>query len=342
MKPRILAAVAALIAAISLTVVFTDDNGPAGHKRTVTIHVGTDAQRDADKTLTVPASAVAQAKTSELGHHDGLKSESPEGLTATQANRLADAQDAAARNDQLPIVTPDAAPSQRGCVSRFVGSYSSRRGVAPRLFVLHYTVSPNRPGWSDVDSVVALFANPAFQASSNYVIDGEGHCAYIVRESDKAWTQAAANPFAISAEIINTGREGVYIEKPGLAVLARVIADAAKRWNIPIRQGAVSGCVPTRSGIVTHQMLGLCGGGHVDITPYPLQPVIDAAAALSGPKPVSAHTQTVCRKYAWFGVPGSKLALSRSSSQRALHGVRRRYLIRNHIACSPKGVASRL
>jgi N-acetyl-anhydromuramyl-L-alanine amidase AmpD len=64
--------------------------------------------------------------------------------------------------------------------------------------VLHYTVSPNRVGWSDVNAVVAEFANPAFQASSNYVIDGEGHCAYIVRESDKAWTQAAANPFAIS------------------------------------------------------------------------------------------------------------------------------------------------
>src|SRR4051812_7540438 len=103
---RLLAALAALVAAISLTVVITHDG--ASHKTTVEIRVGTDARPGADKTITVPASAVKQAQASELGHHDGLKGESPTGLTSSQANRLQDAQDAAARNDQLPIVTPDA------------------------------------------------------------------------------------------------------------------------------------------------------------------------------------------------------------------------------------------
>jgi hypothetical protein len=82
------------------------------------------------------------------------------------------------------------------------------------------------------------------------------------------------------AEVINTGHERVYIEQPGLKVLARVVSDALKRWNIPVRVGAVSGCVPTRAGIVTHQMLGLCGGGHVDITPYPISTVIQAVLSV--------------------------------------------------------------
>lgn len=343
-RARLVAALAALAAAVTITIVITDDTGPTGHHRAVTIHVGTDSDRanGADATITVPAAAITQAEGSDVAHHDGLKSEDPAGLTQAQANALQDAQDQAARNDQLPIVTPDAAPSQRGCRSQFISSYSSRRGVAPRLFVLHYTVSPNRLGWSDVDSIVALFARSSFQASSNYVLDGEGHCAYIVRESDKAWTQAAANPFSISVEVINTGSEPQYIAPAGLKRLAVIIHDAAARWDIPIRQGAVAGCVPTRAGIVTHQMLGLCGGGHHDISPYALGAVIAAARAVGAPKPISAHTKVVCRKYAWFGPPGPASAAKHSAEQRRRHGERRRYLVRNHIACSAKGVATRL
>jgi peptidoglycan hydrolase-like protein with peptidoglycan-binding domain len=158
-----------------------------------------------------------------------------------------------------------------------VQNFSSRRGVPPRIFVLHYTVSANRPGWSDVYAVSSLFDRPAFSASSNYVIDNEGHCAYIVRESDKAWTQAAANPFSISAEIINTGHEPTLAAKAGLEKLGLVIDDAAKRWDIPLQEGLVRGCVVVRPGIVDHHSLGACGGGHFDITPYSVPQVIAAA-----------------------------------------------------------------
>jgi hypothetical protein len=65
--------------------------------------------------------------------------------------------------------------------------------------------------------------------------------------------------------------------------------------------------------------------------------------ALAGAKvrPISAHTRHVCRKYAWYGPPGRKSRARHGLRSRIRHGQRRRYLVRNHIACSAKGVASR-
>lgn len=215
-------------------------------------------------TLKVPLSALRSAQDGLKGHK-GSRGQAPAGASA-EALRNARAQDVRlAKADNLPRVFPDAAPQQRGCVTRLVQNYSSRNGVAPRAFILHYTVSPNRPGWSDVNAVVGIFDTAAYQASSNYVIDGEGNCAYIVRETDKAWTQAAANPVSISVEVIATGQESQYIAKPGLAKLAMVISDALNRWKIPLQLGAFSNGVLTRPGILDHRMLGPAGGGHFDI-----------------------------------------------------------------------------
>ena len=238
-----------------------------------------------ERAVTVPEQAAEQAAASELADHDRLRSENPPGVTPAQLDAGREQQEQLAQNDQLPIVTPNAAPQQRGCLTRLVGNYSSRRGVRPRLFVLHYTVSPNRPGWSDVWAVAGLFDRPSFAASSHYIVDAEGHCAYIVRESDKSWTQAAANPVAISVEIINSGREPSLAGRAGLAKVALIAADAARRWEIPLQRGAVRGCTVARPGIVQHRDLGPCGGGHVDISPYPIDPVIAAARKAAGVPP---------------------------------------------------------
>lgn len=266
-----LLAVLAVLAAIAIIGTLT---GPHG-KRFVTVHVGGPHGTPA-KTITVPAAAVEQAKKSEVADHQGAKDETPAGAPRSVIEAAREQQDKLAASDQLPIVAPDAAPQQRGCVTRLVGNYSTRRGVRPRIFVLHYTVSSNRPGWSDVNAVVSLFDTPAFAASSNYVMDGEGNCSYIVRESDKAWTQAAMNPVAISVEVINTGHESVYIAPAGLKKLAMVISDSLKRWQIPLQLGAVSGGVVTRAGVVDHGMLGVAGGGHHDISPFSVTKVINA------------------------------------------------------------------
>ena len=240
-------------------------------------------------TVTVPEEAVDQAKASEVGEHEGLRSENPPGLPAAQKDAAVEQQEELAKSDQLPIITPDAAPLQRGCSTRLVQNFSSRRGVRPRLFVLHYTVSPNRDGWSDVWSIVSLFDRTSFAASSNYVIDAEGHCAYIVRESDKAWTQAAANPVSISVEVINTGHESTYAGTDGLAKIGLVASDALKRWEIPLQRGRVVGCRVTRPGVVDHLSLGACGGGHHDISPFSVDEVLLAIAkarTVVKPKPL--------------------------------------------------------
>lgn len=232
------------------------------------------------QTISVPVSALDAAKAG-LGDHRGARDETPP-VAPRSVVKAAQRQDAQlAKRDKLPRVFPDAAPSQRGCVTRLVQNYSSRNGVAPHAFILHYTVSPNVPGWADVNAVVGLFDTWAYQASSNYVIDGEGNCAYIVRETDKAWTQAAANPFSISVEVIATGQERNYIAPAGLRKLVMVISDALHRWHIPLQLGQFTNGVLTRPGILDHEMLGLAGGGHHDIAPLRTvngRQVFDAAA----------------------------------------------------------------
>lgn len=253
--------------------------GGGGAPGTITVTLG-GPHGTPEKTVTLPTPVVDAAKSSDLADHQASRSENPAGVTAAQLDASREQQERLAASSALPNVTPDAAPQQRGCTTRLVRNYSSRRGVPPRLFVLHYTVSPNRPGWSDVYAVASLFDRAAFQASSNYIVDAEGHCLYIVRESDKAWTQAAANPFAVSVEVINTGHEPTYAGTAGAKKVALLIHDVAHRWHFPIQAGAVAGCLVVRPGVVDHRSLGACGGGHFDITPYPITPLIRAAAAL--------------------------------------------------------------
>jgi hypothetical protein len=280
--------VVVLLGGGTLSLVIDDDGPGPAPPHTVKILTATvdsaDAGRAPDVALKAPATVVAaQANTLEQGLH----AEDP-----TDAN--VEAQDKAAHDDQLPIVSADAAPSQRGCLSRFVQNYSSRRGVAPRLLVLHETVSPDRVGWTDVNAIGIQFNTVSSQASSTYTLDREAHCLYLVRESDKPWTQASANPWSISFEIINLANAAYahnLIDGPGRKLLLGILNDASKRWNIPLRAGATSGCRPTRAGIIDHYSLGPCGGGHVDVTPFrkSIAPIISDARRLCEKRYRAAH-----------------------------------------------------
>lgn len=244
-----------------------------GHADTVTVSLGGPGPTT---TVTTTPAALAQVKQSEVGDHAGARDENPPGVADAKLVAGRVQQSTLAKRDHLPLGLPDAAPVQRGCRSRFVRNYSSRHGVAPRLWVPHYTVSSNRPGWSDVNAIVALFDRSAFAASSTYVMDRDGNCAYIVREGDKPWTQAFFNPLSISVEIINTGHEPPLFTPSGLRKFARVASDSARRWHIPIRRGKTSGCRLVRSGFADHNDLGACGGGHFDVTPYRVETLIAA------------------------------------------------------------------
>lgn len=332
------AAVALVVAlgTMTITILFVDNganHGPQQPRRTVTITLG---KPDHSKTtVTIPAQAAKEASASDVANHEGLKNETPPGVPSDQIEAAREQQDKLAQTDQLPIVSPDAAPSQRGCTSRFVRNYSSRRGVRPRLLVTHYTVSPNRPGWDDVWAIVNLFNTPSFAASSNYVIDSEGHCAYIVRESDKAWTQATANPVSISIEVVNTGREKTLAGPAGLRKIGLVWADAARRWKIPLQQGKVAGCMVVRPGIVDHHALGACGGGHFDVTPYSVPAVIAAAKAVRDGG-ISSADRATCRKLNWWRTHGRPKG---KAEQNAV--ARRKALEKRGVICTSKGATRR-
>jgi hypothetical protein len=217
-------------------------------------------------TLTVSAAVVKQTATALAGHR-GSRDQSPPGAPPAVV-KAAQAQDRRlAARDKLPLRVPNVVPGRRGCITRLVVNFSSRNGVAPHAVILHYTVSRNIAGWADDYAVIGVFNTPSYQVSSHYVFDAEGNCAYIVRETDKAWTQAAANPFSISFEVIDTGFERVYLPAKALAKLAVIISGVCDRWHIPVRLGAFVNGKLTRYGIMDHELLGVAGGNHHDISP---------------------------------------------------------------------------
>lgn len=223
-----------------------------------------------------------QVEKTDAGQHEDLRAEEPPASVDTEqlARDVDNSQEAAKQTttgpDTLPGDLTNATKSQDGCATRIVRNRSSRNGARPALWVMHYTVSPNRAGWGDVNAIVAYFNNPAAQASSNYVIDNEGHCKLIVPESQKAWTQAYFNPWSTSAEVINSGHEPTYAKKAGLRKIGRVVSDSAKRLGIKLRRAITRGCTIVRAGITDHDRLG-CGNFHTDIEPYKLGQVINAA-----------------------------------------------------------------
>lgn len=257
---------------VTLGVIDANDDGSPD---TVQVKVNT-ARGDAQPTRTIEAPAEGVRKAAGGLEQDLESSQLPfKPATDSQLERTAKVQ---ANVKALPEA--GAVQGFDGCVTRILPvNYSSRNGARATWFVLHYTVSFNVFGWGDVNSIVALFSNSARQASSNFVIDAEGHCAYIVPIEAKAWTQAGGNPWSISVEVIAFGNEPGYLADAGWAKLRSVARQVHNRTGIPLTRGAVSSsCTPVRSGIVQHKDFGLCGGGHVDITPFS----IDAAVRKLG------------------------------------------------------------
>lgn len=253
----------------------SSDNGQGQTSKKYTVKVNEGAGDGAPtKTLTVPATVVE--KTATAVQDKQLRDETPPLAEQVAPGELTAAQEAAARikATQPPLPTAGASAGFIGCRTQFVQNQSSRHGVRPQLQVLHYTVSHNILGWADVNAIVAFFDRSSTQASSNFVIDAEGNCAYIVPIEEKAWTQAAANPYSVSYEVINYGNELQFMTSAGYAKLRSVMEQVSVRTGIPMRAAIVNGCVPVRSGITDHQSFGYCGGGHHDIGPFPLAKIL--------------------------------------------------------------------
>ena len=263
----VLLAIAASIG-VSITFNATDENGDGRpDSGTITFRVdGSDRDRAADDKVEVPESAVAEARpVLEKDLRDETPEEAPAAEVENAQEQVKEAERAAAQGRAPPLPTAGASQGFKGCVTKFVNNQSSRGGVRPIYQVLHYTVSGNRPGWSDVNAIVGLFNNPSFQASSHFVIDREGNCAYIVPIENNAWTQAAGNRISVAYEIINSGREGSFMDTAGYDKLRMVMKEVERRTGIPTTAGNVATGKP---GAVQHKDGGIAWGGHVDITPY--------------------------------------------------------------------------
>lgn len=321
--PGVVALIAAIFAA-GLAITFTHDD--SGTSLTVTVNA---KPHDGVPTTTVevPKAAVEQAAPvieSNLKNPPAVTSPAVLDRVQAEADRN--------RRTTEALPTAGASASVPGCVTRFVANQSSRRGVRPRQHWLHYTVSANRPGWSDVNAIVALFNRPSFAASSHFVIDAEGNCAYIVPLEAKAWTQAAANPFAVSYEIIATGREADYLQSAGYAKLRSVMRTVSARTGIPLTQGTVVNCLPRKFGIVQHRDGGLCSGGHHDIGPFSLGIVI-GKLAFNRTRPVPARWHSRCRR---LNATRAKIKARQhvSTAERRKAHELRVALVKGHYSCS--------
>jgi hypothetical protein len=244
----------------------------------VTVPVdGLDAGTADDRKITVPAKVVAQVAPRLEDDLRVTPANTPEKTAAAIVKAEAENRRA---TKALPVA--GATAGFAGCRTSFVNNQSSRNGVRPIWQVDHYTVSHNVPGWADINAVVALFNRSSSQASSHFVIDAEGHCAYIVPIERKSWTEAGGNSLSVGYEIIAYGNEKQYLPPAGARKLAAVQREVSRRTGIPMRRGQSAGCRPGRSGIVQHKDFGICGGGHVDITPFSVDAVVRQTLALAG------------------------------------------------------------
>ena len=159
-------------------------------------------------------------------------------------------------------------------ITASVVNQSSRRGLKPRIIVLHTTEGHNRDGLSDLRGLVSFFDNPRSQVSSHVANDAEGNDARIVPDEAKAFTQAAFNSIALSIEQIGFASQAEFPHAQ-LENTARWIAHWSRKWNIPIVHS-------TTRGVCQHKDLGSAGGGHVDCGPnYPLGRVLSMARSMA-------------------------------------------------------------
>jgi N-acetylmuramoyl-L-alanine amidase len=252
-----------------------DADGPDGPTPPVTFTYKVNAAAgDGLPTRTVAVQrAVVDSARAALDEHLDLRDETPEGVPDRQLDAIDEAVDEAVAED--PLVEGGATSQQRGCRTRFVANQSSRGGVRPTVGVLHRTVMRNMAGELDLNALDGLASRASSQVSWHYAIDEDGNCHYNVPEDRKAWTAAAFNPFGIQIENNNFGTEPALMKEAGYRKLALVVHDISERWGIPLRKGAVFNCVPVRSGWIDHRMLGICGGGHIDLLPYDFDAVLE-------------------------------------------------------------------
>jgi hypothetical protein len=145
-----------------------------------------------------------------------------------------------------------ARPARRRLAARMHherSSATSHRATAPRSTSGSSTGPAHRspPGRRVASRSSTGSTLPAAQASSDYVTDQAGRCWYTVPETQKAWTQAAANPWSVSVEIVNPGVLPLFRTAAAKQAVVRLMIGWHHRWHIPYQHGAVNSRTACRS-----------------------------------------------------------------------------------------------
>lgn len=347
---RLLAALLALLLTAGITVTVVDDDGPAPARTTVTVKLGGPAVAAA------PASPDANAKVDDAVVLDKPAQEQVEDLADDKpvpvpgqgtplepelADPLRESNDTKAGILEGPL----AAQEFPGCRTRFVGNYSSRNGVSPKVIVWHQTVSRER-GTSSQNALTA-YANRRSSGASWHFLIGRtnGLCTFSVPLNLKAWTQGNANPFSFGIEIEAFGDEPSYVTGAGKRKLLAVTRELGRRFDIPMRRAVVRDCRVIKSGILEHSDVGACGGGHQDVTstrrPEPagwnVDRLIRELAAATAPRRVTSTDRRTCAKLnAWRRADRPRGGGWERNSVR-----RRRALDARRVTCTTKGPVRR-
>jgi hypothetical protein len=272
---RMLVVVVVLLSGTGTVALVVDEDGagpaPARTVWTLSRVDAGDADLARDDAITAPTAAV-------------------KALDARSEGGLREAHDASVTPaGVLPAGTPLAAQEWPGCRTRLVRNFSSRTAslwARKRVIVWHQTVSREH-GWASQDALTVRANDPQTQVSWAFVIGAtSGRCTFSVPVDLKAWTQGNANSVSVGIEVERFGDEASYVSGAGEKRLLAVTRRVGRIYGIPMQRGLVrwtDGCTPVvvRSGIVEHSDLGPCGGGHVDVTPWPTAGLVAKAASSS-------------------------------------------------------------
>ena len=169
---------------------------------------------------------------------------------------------------------------------------SSRGGAKVRLIVLHTS-----EGAQTYQSLGSFFANPSSQVSSHVGIDDTANTVgeYCGR-SNKAWTAANANPYAVQAELCTPSGGYLWTDAQWrshgnmLANTAQWIKEEAAAFGIPIVKLSAAQAQGGSAGVCQHRDLGSWGGGHIDCGDgFPMDYVLSLATG-GAPAPAPSPT----------------------------------------------------
>lgn len=171
-------------------------------------------------------------------------------------------------------------------------NYSSRGGAGVRLIVIH-----TAEGARTIESLGSFFASSGSGVSSHAGADDQPNTiGEYVKRPNKAWTQANANPVAVSLELCGFAAwsPAEWDDHNEMVVnCARWIAEEAAAFGIPIVRLSPASAQGGAAGVCAHSDLGAWGGSHSDPGPgFPWDHVLELAggAPASSSPPASSSS----------------------------------------------------